>query len=111
LTTLYAPRTPATGKAFSLDQHGFAYCEDAEGATSEILNVLRENDKEKIRQVYYPHIESLVKRGTGTSHVVIFDQTTRKQRPELRTYENSTGKEQPATPGLMCDLLHLLPMD
>jgi hypothetical protein len=62
-----------------------------------MLNVLRENDGERIRQKYYPHIETLVKKQTGASHVIIFDHTSCKRRPELGTYENPTGKEQPAT--------------
>ena len=84
-------------ETFSLDKHGFAYTDDIEGATQEMLDVLRENDGERIREKYYPHIESLVKKQTGASHVIIFDHTSRKRRPELGTYENPTGKEQPAT--------------
>ncbi|KAJ5190072.1 hypothetical protein N7491_007887 [Penicillium cf. griseofulvum] len=82
---------------FTLHRHGFAYCDDAEGGTPEMLDVLRENNHEKVRQLYYPHIEDLVKRETGASRVVIFDHTSRKRRPELGTYDNPTGKEQPAT--------------
>jgi hypothetical protein len=84
-------------ETFNLDQHGFAYTDDIEGATPEMLDVLRDNDGERIREKYYPHIEALVKKRTGASHVVIFDHTSRKRRPELGTYENPTGKEQPAT--------------
>ncbi|GIK07522.1 hypothetical protein Aspvir_003188 [Aspergillus viridinutans] len=86
-----------TKDSFTLDQHGFAYRDDPEGATPEILQLLRDNDVEKVRKVYYSHIEQLVKRETGASRVIIFDHTSRKRRPELGTYENPTGKEQPAT--------------
>jgi hypothetical protein len=87
-----------TKDSFTLDQHGFAYRDDPEGATPEILQLLRDNnDAEKIRKVYYSHIEQFVKSKTGASRVIIFDHTSRKRRPELGTYENPTGKEQPAT--------------
>ncbi|GIC87498.1 uncharacterized protein Aud_003882 [Aspergillus udagawae] len=87
-----------TKDSFTLDQHGFTYRDDPAGATPEILQLLRDNnDAEKIRKVYYSHIEQLVKRETGASRVIIFDHTSRKRRPELGTYENPTGKEQPAT--------------
>lgn len=52
-------------ETFSLDQHGFAYTDDIEGATLEMLDVLRENDGKRIREKYYPHIEALVKEQTG----------------------------------------------
>lgn len=84
-------------ETFSLDKHGFAYTDDVEGCTQEMLDVLRENDGQRIHEKYYPHIEGLVKKQTGASHVIIFDHTSRKRRPELGTYENPTGKEQPAT--------------
>ena len=58
-------------ETFSLDQHGFAYTDDVEGATPEMLDVLRENDGERIRDKYYPHIEALVKKQTGASRVII----------------------------------------
>lgn len=62
-----------------------------------MLDVLRKNNLDKVRQLYYPHIENLVKKETGASRVVIFDHTSRKRRPELGKYDNPTGKEQPAT--------------
>ncbi|PGH15359.1 hypothetical protein AJ80_05543 [Polytolypa hystricis UAMH7299] len=82
---------------FSLDSHGFAYRDDPEGATPAMLQLLRDNNAEQIKKVYYPHIEQLIKEETGASRVVIFDHTSRKRRPELGMYENPTGKEQPAT--------------
>ncbi|KAI1934187.1 hypothetical protein LOZ65_000100 [Ophidiomyces ophidiicola] len=83
--------------SFSLDTHGFAYRDDPEGGAPEILQILRNNNADEIKRLYYPHIERLIKKETGASRVVIFDHTSRKRRPELGTYDNPTGKEQPAT--------------
>lgn len=82
---------------FQLDQHGFAYCDDPEGGSPEMLQLLRDNNADEVKAQYYPHIEKLIQQVTGASRVVIFDHTSRRRRPEMGTYENPTGKEQPAT--------------
>jgi hypothetical protein len=92
---------------FTLHRYGFTYCDDPEGGTPEMLDVLRENNLEKVRQMYYPHIDNLARRETGPSRVVIFDHTSRKRRPELGTYDNPTGKKQPAT---MVRFSYILPI-
>ena len=82
---------------FDLDIHGFSFYDDPRGAAPELLEALRQNSPDVVKNLYYPHIERLVKKATGASRVIIFDHTQRKRRPELGAYENSTGKEQPAT--------------
>jgi hypothetical protein len=89
---------------FDLDIQGFAFHDDPEGATPEILEILRTNNKEKVESIYYPHIEKLVKEKTGSAKVKIFDHTVRRRQPELSKTANETGREQPAT---MVSALHL----
>ncbi|KAL5364133.1 hypothetical protein BJX96DRAFT_168046 [Aspergillus floccosus] len=96
---------------FQLDEHGFAYRDDPDGGTPEMLQLLRENNIDQVKAVYYPHIEQLIKKETGASKVVIFDHTSRRRRPEMGTYENPTGKEQPATMGALRRLEQNVPGD
>lgn len=83
--------------AFDLDREGFAFYKDQEGLGSELLDALRSNDKEIIRQLYFPRIEQLVRRETGASRVITFDSTVRKRNPKMDQKENPNGQEQPAT--------------
>ncbi|KAI0176006.1 S-adenosyl-L-methionine-dependent methyltransferase [Hypoxylon sp. FL1284] len=82
-------------ESFALDTHGFAYSDDMIPGCD--IEALRGNDKDAVREVYYPHIEEFVKKSTGASRVIIFDHTLRKRRPELGRTQNDDGKEQPAT--------------
>lgn len=68
---------------FQLDQHGFAYRDDAAGGTPEMLQLLRDDRIDKVKTRYYPHVEDLIKRETGASRVVVFDHTSRRRRPEM----------------------------
>jgi hypothetical protein len=84
-----------TKNDFQLDVHGFAYLDDA--ISSDIITALRKNEDDVVKQLYYPHVEQLVKKITGAQRVIIFDHTQRKRRLALGKAENSDGKEQPAT--------------
>ncbi|PVI02647.1 methyltransferase [Periconia macrospinosa] len=80
---------------FNLQTHGFAYYEDE--VPTQVIAALRGDEKEVVKKLYYPLIESLVKKITGASRIIIFDHTLRKRRTELSLSENNDGKEQPAT--------------
>lgn len=78
-----------------MDTHGFTYYDD--DIPQDTVDALRGNDKETVKDLYYPHIESFVKRITGPPRVTIFDHTLRKRRLDLAKTENNDNKEQPAT--------------
>jgi len=82
---------------FDLDTQGFAFFDDPEGLKPEVLDALRSNDKDIIRESYYPQIENLVKRSTGASRVITFDSTVRRKNPSMDPKENRDSLEQPAT--------------
>ncbi|RWA08683.1 hypothetical protein EKO27_g6418 [Xylaria grammica] len=82
---------------FTLDQNGFAYMDDADGLNDVVLEAVREGDKERVKAIYYPRIQALIKRVTGAKRVIIFDHTLRKRNPTLDRRDNADGKEQPAT--------------
>ncbi len=82
---------------FGLDQNGFAYMDDEDGLDGEVLQALRCGDKEEVKRLYYPRIESLVKRATGGQRVITFDHTMRKRDPARDKRDNTDGHEQPAT--------------
>ncbi|MCJ1401058.1 hypothetical protein MMC11_004270 [Xylographa trunciseda] len=82
--------------SFSLHANGFAFADDAESSIPALLDALRDGNKEKIAEVYYPHVERLVKAQTGASRVVIFDHTVRRREKELKG-KNPNGREQPAS--------------
>jgi hypothetical protein len=82
---------------FTLDQNGFAYIDDVDGLSEETLQAIREGDKDKVIALYYPNVQSLVKRATGAKRVIIFDHTLRKRNPARDKRDNADGKEQPAT--------------
>jgi len=78
-----------------LDTHGFAYFED--GISQDVIDALRGNDKEAVKELYCQHVREFVKRITGAPRIIIFDYTLRKRRLELGNTQNDDGKEQPAT--------------
>jgi len=80
---------------FNLDINGFAYYSDP--IENSLIQALRRNEKDHVINIYYPHIEELVKKTTGAKRVIIFDHTQRKRRLALSESENDDGKEQPAT--------------
>lgn len=82
---------------FSLDTHGFAFRDDPEGGSDEMLAILRSGDRNVVAEKYYPHVEQLVKQETGASKVIIFDHTIRRRDTSLRTSDNPDGREQPAS--------------
>lgn len=81
---------------FDLDTHGFAFHKD-ELISDELVQAIRERNKEKVEQIYYPHVEELIKKKTNANRVVIFDHTYRRRDPALGPGENPNGREQPAT--------------
>ena len=83
--------------SFSLDKQGFAFYKAEEALNSELLDALRSNNKAAIQKLYYPQIESLVKKNIGASRVIIFDSTVRKKQLDMSPAENPDGQEQPAT--------------
>ena len=82
---------------FTLDRNGFAYLDDSEGLTSDLIEALRKGEKETVKSMYYPRVEALVRKHTGASRIIIFDHTLRKRDPCKDKAENQNGKEQPAT--------------
>ena len=82
--------------SFSLDKNGFAFLDHEEWNT-DTLNAIRASEQDRVKELYYPEIEALLKKETGAQRVIIFDHTIRKRRPELETGQNPDGKEQPAT--------------
>ena len=91
-------------QTFDIDVHGFGFLDDVESGAPELVEEMRRDGEGTIRTLYYPHVERLLKRVTGASRVIIFDHTMRKRRPELGTFENPTGKEQPATMVCACEI-------
>ncbi|KAI0549793.1 hypothetical protein F4679DRAFT_545560 [Xylaria curta] len=82
---------------FTLDENGFAYVDDHDGSSHEILEAIREGDTELVKDIYYAKVQTLVKRVTGAGRVIIFDHTLRKRNPARDKRDNADGKEQPAT--------------
>ncbi|KAF2179239.1 methyltransferase [Zopfia rhizophila CBS 207.26] len=85
-----------TKDQFTLDKNGFTWHKDT-NLTADVLRVIRSKDKELVAEVYYPLVETLIKKATGASKVIIFDHTYRKRDPALNMKENPNGREQPAT--------------
>ncbi|KAF2682293.1 hypothetical protein K458DRAFT_444352 [Lentithecium fluviatile CBS 122367] len=63
---------------YTLDGNGFQFYKH----TSEEKEFV---DDEKIREVYYPETEALLKEATGASRIFIFDHTIRRQPPSAPT--------------------------
>jgi hypothetical protein len=103
LSRCHSRRKVQHGK-LSLDVKGFAYYKD--WIAQEIVESLRANEKEIVKQLYYPYVERFVRKTTGASRIIIFDHTMRKRRLELGTTQNDDGKEQPAT---MVSIRHTSP--
>lgn len=82
---------------FTLDENGFAYKNDPEELTPELLEALRTGEKETVKRLYYPKVEAFVKKHTGASRIIVFDHTVRKRDPGIDSNANPNGKEQPAT--------------
>jgi len=80
---------------FNLDEHGFTFVDEPQGATPEILLKLRQKDKATVEKFYYENVERLIKNVTGASKVVIFDHTVRQRVIELAG-QSPEGREQPA---------------
>lgn len=80
---------------FNLDDNGFAFVNEPQSATPEIVQKMRKKDKETIENIVCPSIERLIKETTGASKVVIFDYTVRQRIKELAG-TSPEGREQPA---------------
>ena len=83
--------------SFTLDQHGFAFKADSESASPNVLNVLKENLDDNVKETYYPHVERLVKNATGAKEAIVFNHTVRRRVPSLGLFEGSKGRQQPAS--------------
>ena len=83
--------------SFSLDKNAFQYIDDPWDLGQELMNAIRNGDRDNVERLYYPHVEEMIKAQTGAHRVIIFDHTLRKRRPALQASENPDGKEQPAT--------------
>ncbi|KAF1934431.1 uncharacterized protein M421DRAFT_97335 [Didymella exigua CBS 183.55] len=84
-------QSPAA-KSVHIDTPGFACADDLEGAA--FVEQFRK-DEEGAKERYYEHLQSLLKKYTGASRVVIFDYTMCRRVPSLAG-KNSDGREQPA---------------
>lgn len=56
-------------------------------------DLILDGTDEQIKEIYYGEVEQLIKRVTGANHVVFFDHTVRKVRPNL--LDNNTSTRQP----------------
>lgn len=71
-----------------LDDEGFAFLDQASS--------LRDyHDEERIRSIYYPEVESVIREATGADRVFIFDHTLRRRIPGLAD-DQAKGPRQPA---------------
>jgi len=82
---------------FSLDTHGFAFRSDPLGGTLDILDTIRANNDDRVREIYYPHVERIIKEATGAAEVLVFNHTVRRRNPSLGLFEGSKGHQQPAS--------------
>lgn len=82
---------------FTLDDHGFAFRKDEAGVTPETLEAFADNDDERVKKHYYPHVEQLLKKITGAPEVVVFNHTVRRRDPSLGLFGGSKGRQQPAS--------------
>ncbi|KAL9119544.1 MAG: hypothetical protein Q9187_003903 [Circinaria calcarea] len=59
--------TASTHKdTFTLDENGFAYKDDVDELTPELLKALRRGEKETIKNLYYPKVEAFLKETYGS---------------------------------------------
>ncbi|KAI1322276.1 hypothetical protein F5Y16DRAFT_387102 [Xylariaceae sp. FL0255] len=86
-----------TLRHFTLDKHGFAYLDDPEGLSPQLLQTLQNGNQDEVKAAYYPKVETLVKKATGAQRIIIFDHTFRRRNPARNKTENRDGREQPAT--------------
>jgi len=86
-----------TMEEFTLDEHGFAFRADPAGGSDDVLRILRENNDEKVKKTYYPHVERLIREITGASEVIVFNHTVRRRDPALGLFEGFKGRQQPAS--------------
>lgn len=56
-------------------------------------NLILNGTEEEVKDAYYGEVEELLKRVTGASHIVFFDHTIRKMRPDQ--VDDSPSKRQP----------------
>lgn len=83
-------------QSFTLDTHGFAFC-DVAPISGSIIEAIRSKDKALVEEKYYPLMVDLIKGTTGAHKVIIFDHTYRRRDATLEPGENPNGREQPAT--------------
>lgn len=79
----------------TLDENGFAFLDEPQGAVPEMLEKIRQKDQKAIKELYYPVVVELIKNVTKASNVVIFDHTVRQRVKEL-VGKSPEGREQPA---------------
>jgi hypothetical protein len=82
---------------FNLNDHGFAFRKDVAGVPSETMEAFMDNDDERVKKHYYPHVERLIKEITGAPEVIVFNHTVRRRDPALSLFGGSNGRQQPAS--------------
>ncbi|KAF2471774.1 S-adenosyl-L-methionine-dependent methyltransferase [Lindgomyces ingoldianus] len=80
---------------FNLDIHGFTYAKDE--ISPDLIDALRQNQRDTVKQLYYPQVTELAMKLTGGKRVIVFDHTHRKRGPEPENMQNGNIAEQPAT--------------
>lgn len=86
-----------TMSAFSLDAHAFAFRADPRGGAAAVLEAFADNDDDRVRELYYPHVERVVKEATGAAEVVVFNHVVRRRDPSVGLFGGSKGRQQPAS--------------
>ncbi|KAF2106364.1 methyltransferase [Lophiotrema nucula] len=82
---------------FNLDDNGFAFQADSSSGATEIIEAFEQNDDDKVRELYYPHVARLIKRATGASEVLVFNHTVRRRNPSVGLFGGGKGGQQPAS--------------
>lgn len=82
---------------FNLNDNGFAFQADPASEATEIMEAFKQNDDEKVRELYYPHVEQLIKGATGASEVLVFNHTVRRRNPNVGLFGGGKGHQQPAS--------------
>jgi cephamycin C biosynthesis protein len=63
-----------------LDNTGFLVIPNAAPNDSELRDILLNGSEDQIKDIYYPQVEELIKKHTGASSVIFFDNTVRRPR-------------------------------
>jgi len=83
----------------SLDKHSFELVEQETALTTEEFY----NDQDKVKSVYYPEMEELIKEKTGAAHVLMFHHQVRAQKNSATTETGEASSIQPYAYGIHSD--------